>query len=260
MKKFQHQLWGYQIDLPDNWNHKQFGQKDGFSEDPDAFLPDYQGKKLAQLLINGEWNSLQLPIVDLWQSHLGKTSLMMGAKNLGSAAWEMAGGQGFEVEIGLAKKSPHRLWAGILENGLLVLTILVLHLKENRDKIEPLISETITSLKYLERVDQVDQLPNGMPLPDSATPVDPLDIVTDIPDPENWQAFQGDFSTGALQAFYLRELPQFGWDITRYVPFPNPGELPFARILLEKDGQTYSLGLMPGAEGEKSSSIVLKTN
>ena len=95
MNTFQHQLWGYQIDLPDRLQHQTFGQKDGYSEDPDAFLPNYQGEKLAQLLINGEWNSLQRPVFDLWQQHLGKTSLMLGAKNLGAAVWEMAGARGF---------------------------------------------------------------------------------------------------------------------------------------------------------------------
>ena len=260
MNTFQHQLWGYQIDLPNHWQHKKFNHRDGFAEDPEAFLPDYQGEKLAQLLINGEWNSLQKPIFDLWQRHLGKTALMLGAKNLGAAAWEMAGAQGFEVEIVLPKKSPLRLWTGILENGFLILTFLVLHRKENREKIEPLITKTIESLKYLEGIDQIDQISIELPIPSPIVSVDPLQVVPDIPDPENWQAFQADFSIGALQAFYLRELPRFGWDVARYVPFPNPGKLPFARILLGKDGQTYSLGLMPGKEGDLSSRIVLKTN
>ena len=164
------------------------------------------------------------------------------------------------MEIVLPKKNPHRLWTGILENGLLVLTFLVLHRKENREKIEPLISKTIASLKYLEGIDQIDQTSIGLPIPSPVTSVDPLRVVPDIPNPENWQAFQADFSVGALQAFYLRELPLFGWQITRYVPFPNPGELPFARLLLEKEGQTYSLGLMPPAEGESDASIILKTD
>jgi len=260
MNTYQHQLWGYQIDLPDGWQHQAFGQKDGYSEDPDAFLPNYQGDKLAQLLINGEWNSLQRPVIDLWRQHLGKTSLMLGAKNLGAAVWKMAGARGFEVEIVLPKKSPHRLWTGILENGFLVLTFLVLHWKENREEIEPLISRTIASLKYLKRVDRVDQLSNGLPIPAPVKSIDPLTVVPDISDSKNWQAFQSDFSPGALQAFYLRELPHFGWNITRYVPFPNSGEIPFARLLLEKDGQTYSLGLMPGVVEEEYGTIVLKTD
>ena len=83
-------------------------------------------------------------------------------------------------------------------------------------------------------------------------------IVDDIKDPENWEAYQGEFSVGSLQAFYNRELPRFDWQITRYVPFPNPSDLPFARLLLEKDGQSYSLGLMPGVDSENTGNIVLK--
>jgi hypothetical protein len=258
MKTFQHQLWGYQIDLPDNWQHMKFDQKDGFAEDSKAFQSDYQGDKLAQLLINGEWNSLKQPIHEIWQRHMGKTALMLGAKNLGSAVWEMAGAQGYEVEIVLPKKSRERIWVGILENGLLVLTFLVLHWKDNREEMEPLISRMIASLKYLESVDGIPLSPTGLPLPSQANPIKPQEIITDIPDPDNWQAYQGDFSIGSLQAFYLRELPRFGWQITRYVPFPNPGDLPFARLLLEKDGQSYSLGLMPGVGSEDTGNIVLK--
>ena len=258
MKTFQHQLWGYQINLPDNWDHHPFDQKDGFSEDPDAFLPDYQGEKLAQLLINGEWNPLGQRVFDLWQSHLTKTSLMLGAKNLGSAPWEMAGSTGYEIEIVLAKKNPHRLWTGVLENGFLVLTFLVLHWKEKRAQIEPVISDIISSLKFLEGVDEMEQLPNGFPLPSEIKSADPLAIVPDIPDPGNWQAFQGNLNLGGLQAFYLRELPRHGWNVTRYVPFPNQGELPFSRIITERDGQNYTIGLMPGRGTSRQTSIVLK--
>lgn len=258
MKTFQHQLWGYQINLPDNWKHTKFNHKDGFAEDSKAFHPDYQGEKLAQLLINGEWNSLKQPIHEIWQGHMGKTALMLGAKNLGSAVWEMAGAQGYEVEIVLPKKSRERLWAGILENGLLVLSFLVLHWKDNREEMEPLLSKIISSLRYVTHTDGIAFNSCEFPLPSLVKPVDPLLIVDDIKDPENWEAYQGEFSVGSLQAFYNRELPRFDWQITRYVPFPNPSDLPFARLLLEKDGQSYSLGLMPGVDSENTGNIVLK--
>ena len=259
MNTFQHQLWGYQINLPDTWQHQTFGHKDGFSEDPEAFHPGYEGKQLAQLLINGEWNCLQMPIYDIWQKHLGKTSLMLGAKNLGAGTWEMAGASGYEVEIVLPKKNPHRLWTGILENKFLLLTFLVLHRKENQKELEPLLSMIIASLKFLDKVDKIQQGPMDLPLPSLVVTADPQHIVSDIPDPENWLAFQGELNIGALQAFYLRELPHLGWSITRYVPYPNPGGLSFSRLLLEKDGQSFSLGLMPPAEGKSDTSIVLKT-
>jgi hypothetical protein len=260
MKTFQHQLWGYQINLPDNWNHTEFNHKDGFAEDSKAFLPDYQGERLAQLLINGEWNSLKQPIHEIWQGHMGKTALMLGAKNLGSAVWEMAGAQGYEVEIVLPKKSRERLWVGILENGLLVLTFLVLHWKDNREEMEPMLSRIISSLRYVNHTDGIISNSSGLPLPSLAKPVDPLLIVDDIQDPENWEAYQGEFSVGSLQAFYNRELDNFNWQVNRYVPFPNPGDLPFARLLLEKDGKSYSLGLMPGPEEDLLGYIMFKKN
>ncbi len=259
MKKFRHQLWGYQLSLPENWHHQSFDHKDGFSEDPDAFLPDYKGPKLAQLLINGEWNSLQQPVFDLWQKHLVKVSLMLGAKNLASAQWTMAGASGYELEIILPKKNPRRLWTGILENGMLVLSFLVLHWKENREEVEPLISRIISSLAYLRGIDSVTVDEQGLPLPEPVQATDPQGIVSDITDPENWHAYRTDFTTGELQAFYLRELPQFGWEVTRYVPYPNPGEYPFARIIMEKAGQFYSLGLLPDQEKFPVGNIVLKS-
>ena len=258
MKIFQHQLWGFEIDIPETWQHMQFGKKDGFSEDPKAFRSDYQGEQLAQLLINGEWNSLKQPIHELWQSHVGKTALMLGAKNLGSAVWEMGGASGYEVEIVLPKKSPNRLWAGILENGLMVLTFLALHWKVNQEEMEPLLSRIISSLRYVNHTDGIISNSYGFPLPSLSKPVDPLLIVDDIQDLENWEAYQGEFSVGSLQAFYNRELANFNWHVKRYVPFPNPGNLPFARMLLEKDDLSCSLGLMPGVDSENTGNILLK--
>ena len=258
MNPFQHQLWGYQIQLPEGWQHKEFPSRDGFALDLNAFESDYQGERLAQLLLHGEWNSLKKPISELWQRHLGKVSLMLGAKNLASAAWEMGGARGHEVEIVLPKKNPRRLWTGILENGMLVLSFLVLHWKENKEEIEPILSKIIASLKFLRGVEDLPQNEFGLPLPTATTPANPLSIVADIPDPENWLAYQTEYSPGALQAFYLRELPRLGWDITRYVPYPNSGELPFARVLMNKSGRNYSLGIMPGEEDGQAGSIVLK--
>jgi len=258
MKNFQHQLWGYQIQLPEGWVHKRFGVRDGFAADLKAFEPNYQGENLAQLLILGEWNSLKKPVSDLWQGHLGKVSLMLGAKNLASAAWEMAGARGHEAEIVLPKKKPQRVWTGILENGMLVLSFLALHWKENRGEIEPIISSLISSLTYLDGVEGVKVDQRGIPLPNPTLSSDPLTIVPDIQDPDNWQAYQTEFSTGALQAFYLRELPRQGWKILRYIPFPNHSSYPFARIIIEKGTRGISLGLLPDTSNPQAGSIVLR--
>ncbi len=258
MTLFQHQLWGYQIELPDNWEHSKFDAKDGFALDPKAFQPGYSGPYLAQLLINAEWNSLRKPIWDIWQGHIAKSSLMLGAKNLGSAPWSMGGANGFEVEIVLPKKDPKRLWAGILEYGYLVLHFLVLHWKENQKEMQPLITQMISSLKFLDTVPGIRQRDDGLPLPQGLSPADPLDLVNDIDNPENWDAFSGDFTPGALQAFFLRELEPAGWQVTRYVPYPSQAELPFARIFTEKAGRQIVLGILPPSQNDPSSALVVK--
>jgi hypothetical protein len=258
MPRFQHQLWGFQIDLPDNWQHLSFGDKDGFSIDPEAFRPDYQGETLAQLLINGEWNSLKQPLFDLWQKHLGKVSLLLGAKNLASAEWEMAGARGFEVEIVLPKKDRRRLWTGILENGMLVLSFLALHWKDSQPTMEPTLSRMISSLEFIKGIDGLVLDEGGFPVPHPVHRTNPLKLIPDIPDPENWKAYRTGFTTGGLQAFYLRELPRLGWELSRFVPYPNHGDYPFARIIMEKEGSAYSLGLVPDQNQPTRGNIVLK--
>ena len=148
-RTYQQPLWGYEMDLPPGWQHQRFSGKDAFATDPEAFRPGYQGESLAQLLIQGEWNSLHKPADQLWNRHLGRTSLLLGAKNIGTARWEMAGAAGYEAEIVLPKKSRQRMWAGMLEKGELVLEFLVLHWKDNRDEMEPLISRIISSLRLI---------------------------------------------------------------------------------------------------------------
>jgi len=259
MNPFQHPLWGYQILLPEGWQHKNLVDRDGFAVDLRSFDGDYQGQNLAQLLIHGEWNGLRKPVPELWQNHLAKVSLMLGAKNLKYATWEMGGAKGYEVEVILPKKSPQRLWTGILENGMLVLSFLALHWKENWGEIEPVLSEIIASLKYLAAVDDLSENELGLPLPPEAEPTDPCSIVSDITDPENWLAYHTRAHQGALQAFYLRELPYRNWEISRYVPYPNPGELPFARIITHNNRHSFSLGIMPGGEEGQGASIIQKT-
>lgn len=258
MKTFQHQLWGYQLEYPDTWEHSRFDEKDGFALDPKAFQTGYSGENLAQLLINAEWNSLQKPIWDIWQGHIAKSSLMLGAKNLGSAPWTMAGANGFEVEIVLPKKDPKRLWAGILEYGYLVLHFLVLHWKENQKEIQPLLTRIISSLKFLDTVPGTQFSDGGLPLPRGLISADPLDLIDNIENPEIWEAFQGEFSPGALQAFYLRELEAAGWQVTRYVPYPSTGKLPFARIFTEKAGTQFVLGILPPSQDHPATALVIK--
>lgn len=77
----------------------------------------------------------------------------------------MAGARGYEVEIALPQKSRRRLWAGILEKGALVLEFAVLHWKDHREPMEPILSRMISSLRLIHRADGVEITPEGLPLP-----------------------------------------------------------------------------------------------
>jgi hypothetical protein len=135
-----------------------------------------------------------------------------------------------------------------------VLHFMVAHPKEVREQFEPIITKVITSLRFPGRILGIKTSPEGLPLPPGYTSTDPKRIVTDIADPENWRAYAGEAGVGALQAFYLRELPVHNWELVEYAPFPGPSELGFARLSLRKDNLQMTLGLMPYAESEAMNS------
>ena len=172
---------------------------------------------------------------------------MIGAKKVGSAPWSLAGGRGYEAEIVLPKKNPRRLWAGILAYDFVVLHFMVTHPKEERQQFEPLATDIITSLSFLAEVPGLATSPVGLPLPPGYQPVDPTGILDDISDPEDWLAYDGDAPIPALQAFYLREAPNYGRQLEEYVPYPSHSGLGFARLRLVKDEQVLGLGLLPYA-------------
>ena len=258
MKIFQHRLWGYEITLPDTWQHIAFNGKDGFAEDPDAFQEGYEGKKLGHLLIQGEWNALQKPVEKIWKGHISKTAMMLGAKKIGAAPWRMAGRSGLEVEIVLPKKSKKRLWAGILEHGMLVLSFLVLHWKTNRESFEPVVTEVISSLQFPPGVDGLSSTAEGIPLPPQVSPADPAAMVDDIQEPERWQGFTTPHGVGPLQAFYTRELPNDEWEMLQYIPFPNTGGHPFAQIKARQGQKTILVGVLPGDDSSSSAMIIIR--
>lgn len=235
-----------------------FKDKDGFAADPKAFEPEYEGERLGHLLIHGEWNALQKPADKLWQQHISRTAMLLGAKDIASAPWSIKGYSGYEVEIVLPKKSKKRLWAGVLERGWLVLTFMVLHWKINQESFEPLVSEVIKSLRFIDQAKGVSTTSEGIPLPPGVTPADPNTIINDIHEPEAWGAYQTQHPVDQLQAFYTRELANFEWDIEEYIPYPNQGEHPFARLKLRKGDQSPLLGLIPGEETDQPNAIILK--
>ncbi len=255
---FQNKFWGYEIDIPKNWIHKNFQDIDGFALDPKAFHPDYEGKRLGQLLIRGEWNSKNRTLEDLWGQHFTKLSIMLGAKQIGSAPWQMGGATGFEVEILLPKRDKKRLWVGILQHGRVILHFMVMHWKENRADFEPQATNTISSLHFTKNVSEITTNHFGLPIPPNYSPVNPVEFIEDIKNPDDWLAYQGDRSVGALQSFYTREVPNYEWEILAYTPFPGPSQLNFSRLQLQKNDATVTLGLMPAKDENLTSRIAMK--
>jgi len=95
-------------------------------------------------------------------------------------------------------------------------------------------------------------------LPPNYTPADPNTILPDITDPERWQAYNGSSGVDALQAFYLREAPIHGWEITEFVPFSSASDLGFARLQIRKEDKTATLGIMPSEGKNPTGTIAIK--
>lgn len=245
MAVFQHVLWGYELSYPDDWIHQTQGSIETFAGIPEALTPDYAGPNSGQILVRCEWNCARQPIEPLWNRHVGMLASWLGAKEVGSAPWQMGGAAGLEAEIVLPTKDARRLWTGILEHNFTVLHFIVLHLKEERSIFEPLATQVISSLRFPAETAGVRTGAEGLPLPPDYDPVPAQDVIEDIANPESWRAYDGRSGVDALQAFYLREAPNYGWQVTEYVPFPSPANLGFARLRLEREGRPVTLGIMP---------------
>jgi hypothetical protein len=254
MKKFQHILWGYELDYPDDWVHKAVGETQAFAENPQALTPGYTGPKSGHLLVSAEWNAFDKPIEPIWKQHIAKIASMIGAKKVASAPWHMSGGVGLEAEIKLPKRDRKRMWVGILMHGLTVLKFVVVHPLEERSAFEPPVTGIIKSLHFPHRMPGVESTSEGLPLPPDYTPVDPSTIIPDIADLQAWRAYDGSEEVGALQAFFVREAPVSGWQIEEYVPFPGDTGLNFARLRMRKDKRQAILGIMPFGEGADAAS------
>jgi hypothetical protein len=232
-----------------------FNRTCGVAATADALDPYNSSAEAGQLLVRGEWNWQRQPIEPLWNQHIGMLAGMLGAKEVGSAPWKLGEAVGLEAEILLPKKDNRRLWTGILMRDFRVLHFMVTHPKEVRDKFEPVATKIISSLRFLNRILDIKVSREGVPLPPDYSPVDPQTILADIPDPQNWRAYSGKAGIGALQAFYLREIPVHNWEMEEYVPFPSSSDLGFARLQLRRDRLKIMLGLMPyDASGTVTSS------
>jgi hypothetical protein len=199
----------------------------------------------GQLLVRGEWNWERKPIEPLWNKHIGMMAGLIGAKQVGSALWKLGDATGLEAEIVLAKKDNQRLWTGILMRDFRVLHFMVAHAREARQQFEPAATKVISSLRFPNRIFGIKANRDGLPLPPGYESIDPGSILADLADSTSWRAYSGSAGIGALQAFYLRELPIHNWDLEEYVPFPSSSELGFARLQLRRSNIRITLGMMP---------------
>ena len=124
-------------------------------------------------------------------------------------------------------------------------------MKEEREKFEPLATQIISSLRFPSEITGVLTNQDGLPLPPGYTSIPPQDILEDIAEPTQWRAYEGKSGIDGLQAFYTREVRNFGWQILEYIPFPTAADLGFARFKLVKNGQEVMLGILPYKGGEK---------
>ena len=206
MTVFQHILWGYELTYPDEWVHAQIKGVDIFAASKEALGDSYLGSDAGQLLVRGEWNWSRQAIEPMWNDHVARIAIMLGAKQLGSAPWQMGGASGLEAEIVLPKKDNRRLWTGVLMRDFRVLHFMVLHPKEVRQQFEPAATQIISSLRFPVRILGVPTSPEGLPLPPDYEAVDPHQVLADIDDAEDWRGYLGASGIGALQAFYLRRI------------------------------------------------------
>jgi hypothetical protein len=245
MARFQHMLWGYRLDYPDEWSHRSLQDVEGFAASPQALEPDADGPGSGHMLIQSEWNGMRLPVDPVWEAHIAKVAAMAGAHRVGSAPWAMGGGSGYEAEIVLPKRADKRLWVGVLARELVLLKIMVAHPKEDRPWFEPLVTASLKSLLFLDRAEGVPLHETGIPLPPGCQEIDPTEALIDLPDPNAWRVFESPHSFVSLHAFYAREAPAHGWLIESFESFPNERDPGFSRVRLSKEGRALALGLLP---------------
>ncbi len=259
MAIFQNPLWGFELTYPDDWAQVSNLGADGFAQNIEAFDPVSDvNEQAAYMLVRGEFNGKREAIAPLWSQHISKLSVMLGAKKLGASPFSMGGANGFEAEIQLPQKINRRLWAGILARDTTILHFMVSHKKTERADFEPHATQIISSLRFLEHVEGLTANAHNLPLLPNYQPVAPPSLVPDVKEDEGWEAYDGESELAALQAFYYRELPQYGWEISEFIPFPNQVDVNFARIRIHKEGTSATLGILPFGEKNLIGKIVFK--
>ena len=245
MPVFQDIFWGYSLTYPEGWIHQTAQDTEAFVEKAEALTQDYSGPPQGQILVKPELNPFRQSIEPIWSQHIARSAGLMGARNIGSAPWRLAGASGLEAEIVLAKKEKQRFWTGILQHQFIVLKFVVIHPMEERQYFEPLATQIISSLRFINRAPDLTTTPDTLPLPPGYSPIDPESLIKDIQDKTEWRAYTGAASVSALQAFYLREAANHGWAVLAYEPFPGESDLGFARLELRQGVRSIMLGILP---------------
>ncbi|MCJ7622991.1 MAG: hypothetical protein MUO76_05780 [Anaerolineaceae bacterium] len=262
---FQEPFWGYELTYGDGWTRRTVGDAEWFLPHSEPVEEPQDENLQGHLIIRAEWVYPAPQIEPLWNRHIGSMAGMIGAKNVSSVRWLLGGASGYEAEIVLPKKSNKRLWTGILQKDSVFLNFVVAHYLKDRDWFEPAVSKVISSLRIPQHIEAIQTNSKDVPIPPGYRHGDPTRVISDINDPGNWEAYRGDISIGALQAFYIREAVAFGWDIMGFVPFPSQeDDIGFAQLRMKKSGISCTLGLMPyGGDGidiKSPANVVMKYN
>ncbi len=246
MPTFVHPLWGYALDYPEGWLWEEQGEVTAFAPHRAALTPDYEGADAGHLAIRPELNPYLRPIEPRWTEYITRVGIMKGAKKLGAAPLKVGNLEGYEAELLMPAKQNRRLWIGLLAAGGIILHLMLTHPKEAKDSFQGAASRMVQSLRFVARTEGVATDAHGLPLPPEYSPAPLEAVLADTSPDEGWQTYTGEAPIAALQAFYLRELPQHGWDISAYYPFPNrSADVRFASFLAERDGAQAIVALIP---------------
>ncbi len=258
MPTFVHPLWGYALEYPEGWVWQEDGEVTAFAPHKAALSLQYEGKRMGHLAIRPELNPYLRPIEPLWTQYITRISVMRGAKKLGASALKIGNLKGYEAELLLPAKQNRRLWIGLLAAGGMVLHLAVTHRKDEKSYFQPLVSNMVQSLRFVEHTDEYQMTAMDLPIPPAYTPAAPEDIIEAISPHKIWDAYRGEATISALQVFYLRELPHVGWQIDTYYPYPNRNpEIRFASFLIHKAERTVVIALIPRGSKPTLADIVM---
>ncbi len=248
MPTFVHPLWGYALDYPDGWVWAEQGEVTAFGPDEDKLNPNNL-QQAAHFAIRPELNPYLRPIEPLWTAYITRVSIMKGAKKVGASPLKAGKLAGYESELLMPAKQQRRLWVGLLAAGGIILHLMLTHPIDEKATFQAPVSRMVQSLRFVAHTDDLAQNAAGVPLPPHYRPTAVESVLADTNAEQGWEAWAGDAPLAALQAFYLRELPQHGWKIAAYYPFPNrEPDIRFASFLAQREGAQAIVALIPHGE------------